>query len=224
MWLEGLLLGVTLGGATTAEPATQAATRYLALGDSYTIGEGVPESARWPVVLAQRLRAQGHAVDAPQIVAHTGWTTDELAAALERAPLAPPYDLVSLLIGVNNQYRGRAADDYRREFARLLARAIELAGARPQRVFVVSIPDWGVTPFAEGRDRARIGREIDAFNAIAQDEARRHGVAYVDVTPISRASGQPAEFLAADGLHPGPAQYRRWAEQALPVAAGLLAR
>lgn len=194
---------------------------YLALGDSYTIGEGVAVADRWPVRLAAALRSEGMALAEPRILATTGWTTDELSAAMDVADFAPPYDLVSLLIGVNNQYRGRAVDEYRDEFTGLLARAIALAGNRPGRVLVLSIPDWGVTPFARdsGRDTHRIAAGLDDFNAVARDEAGRAGAAFVDIAPISRA--HPG-LLADDGLHPSGAQYALWTEAALPAARRLL--
>lgn len=193
------------------------ALRHLALGDSYTIGEAVPAGARWPAQLAARLREQGLAMDEPRIVAATGWTTDELAAAMERETFAPPYDLVSLLIGVNDQYRGRGADEYRGQFAALHARAVALAGDRPQRVLVVSIPDWGVTRFARegGRDAARIAAELDTFNALARGQAAHAGSRYVDVTGISR---RHPELVADDGLHPDAAQYALWTAAILPAA------
>jgi lysophospholipase L1-like esterase len=182
---------------------------WLALGDSYTIGEAVAAHERWPAVLAQRLRQAGSSIDDPQIIAVTGWTTDELAQGMDAATLSPPYGLVTLQIGVNNQYRGRPADDYREQFATLLARAIMLAGERAARVVVVSIPDWGVTRFAreQGRDRAQIAAELDTYNAIARDEASRAGTRFVDITGISR---QQPELLADDGLHPSAAQYAQW--------------
>lgn len=192
---------------------------FLALGDSYTIGEGVAPGERWPVQLAARLRGEGVDVADPQIVATTGWTTDELAAAMEAADFTPPYALVTLLIGVNNQYRGRPLDEYRAQFRDLLQRAIALAGGNPAHVIVVSIPDWGVTSFAarEGRDLARVAREIDAFNAVASAATASVGAAWVDVTTISRQPGSRNE-LVGDGLHPSGAQYARWAEAMLPVA------
>lgn len=216
-WLSVLPLALAMGPVAAAE------LRYLALGDSYTIGEGVPEAGRWPAQLALALRAQGHALGEPRYVARTGWTTDELASAMDAEDFAPPYDLVSLLVGVNNQYRGRDAGEYRREFAALLERAIGLAGGRSGRVLVLSIPDWGVTPFAAGSDRdpAQVARELDAYNAVALAECRRLDVAFVDITPLSRGAAR-AE-LAADGLHPSAAQYTRWARLAEPVAAALLA-
>ncbi|WP_430391489.1 SGNH/GDSL hydrolase family protein [Dyella sp. 20L07] len=191
--------------------------RYLALGDSYSIGEGVPETGRWPMQLAAQLRREGVALDDPTIVATTGWTTDELAAAMDATSFAPPYDLVSLLIGVNNQYRGRDATNYRDEFRRMLDRAIALAGERPSHAVVLSIPDWGVTPFAHGsgRDLARIAAELDIYNGIAHEESQRCGAHWVDITDISR---QHPDLLADDGLHPSTAQYTLWTEAALPAA------
>ena len=193
--------------------------RFLALGDSYTIGEGVAAAERWPTQLAARLRGRDIDVADPQIVATTGWTTDELAAAMDTAAFAPPYALVTLLIGVNDQYRGRSLDEYRQQFRALLRRAVELAGGDPTHVIVVSIPDWGVTPFAarEGRDAMHIAREIDAFNAVARAEAIDLGAHWVDVTGISRAPESRAE-LVNDGLHPSGKQYARWVEAVLPLA------
>ena len=196
--------------------------RYLALGDSYTIGEGVDAAERWPVRLAALLRARGIVVAEPEIVARTGWTTDELDVAIDEAAPRGPYALVSLLIGVNNQYRGGAEPIYRSEFTALLRRAIGFAGGDASRVVVLSIPDWGMTPFAEGRDPARIAREIDAFNAAAREVTAELGARWVDVTPASREAGAAAGMLAADGLHPSGRQYARWAELALPAAAAAL--
>jgi lysophospholipase L1-like esterase len=197
---------------------------YLALGDSYTIGEGVEESGRWPLRLAATLRAEGIALADPRIIATTGWTTDELSAAMDAAEPLGEWDFVSLLIGVNNQYRGRDVDDYAGEFTSLLQRAIALAGGRTGRVLVLSIPDWGVTPFArrELRSPRRIAAELDAYNAAAKDICASLGVAFVDITGTSRDGGDAADMLAADGLHPSAAMYARWAEAALPVARDLL--
>lgn len=197
---------------------------YLALGDSYTIGESVPESGRWPVQLAAALRAGGIALDDPRIIATTGWSTDELSAAMDAAEPLGRHDFVSLLIGVNNQYRGWNVGEYRVEFADLLERAIALAGDRPGRVLVLSIPDWGVTPFgqASGRDTAGIARQLDDFNAAAADECAAHGVAFVDITPVSRERGAEPGMVAEDGLHPSAAMYAEWTRLALPVAARLL--
>lgn len=186
--------------------------RYLALGDSYSIGEGVPETGRWPVQLAAALRSRGIAIDDPRIIATTGWTTDELSAAMDAAEPLGTWDRVSLLIGVNNQYRGRALDEYRDQFSRLLARAIALVDGAPEHVIVLSIPDWSITPFAHDRDRAVISQEIDAFNAAAAEICNTHGVTFIDITPTSRDGGDEADMLAADGLHPSAAMYARWME------------
>jgi lysophospholipase L1-like esterase len=198
---------------------------WLALGDSYTIGEGVAADGRWPQQLARALREDGIALADPRIIATTGWTTDELATAIDAAEPLGAWDFVSPLIGVNNQYRGRAAGEYAHEFAALLERAIGFAGGRRERVLVLSIPDWGVTPFAaaSGRDVAQVARELDAYNTAAAALCARQGVAFVDVTAASRAHGGALAMLAADGLHPSAAMYALWTALALPVARGLLA-
>lgn len=190
---------------------------YLALGDSYTIGESVPAAYRWPAQLVQQLRRRGIVIDDPRLVAVTGWTTDELATGMDQASLTTSYDLVTLLIGVNDEYRGRPAGAYRPAFAALLRRAIQLAGYRPYRVVVVSIPDWGTTPFAQNDKRGarRIADELDVYNAIARDETSRAGARWVDITVISR---QHADLVAGDGLHPSSAQYTLWLQAILPVA------
>lgn len=190
---------------------------YLALGDSYTIGEAVAAHDRWPALLVRRLRDTGAVIDEPRIIAATGWTTDELSDAMDAQALAPPYDLVTLQIGVNNQYRGRPAAEYRVQFDALLQRAIDLSGHRPERVVVVTIPDWGVTRFAaeQGRDRAQIASAIDHFNAIASADAIGAGALVADICAISRAY---PELVADDGLHPSAAQYALWVEAIETVA------
>jgi lysophospholipase L1-like esterase len=204
---------------------TRAGTvRILALGDSYTIGEGVPAGGSWPLRLAALLRNEGVAVDHPKIIARTGWTTDELSAAVDGSRPDGPYDLVTLLVGVNNQYRGYSADVYRAEFRALLERAVAFAEGRPDRVIVLSIPDWSITPFAHGRDRDRIARELDEFNAINRAETAAASARYVDVTPTSREARDRLDLLAADGLHPSGAMYERWAQLVLPVAIAALDR
>jgi lysophospholipase L1-like esterase len=199
---------------------------YLALGDSYTIGEGVAEADRWPAQLARALRAEGIALDHPSVIATTGWTTDELAAALDAAEPIGEYGFVSLAVGVNNQYRGRSAENYRGEFAALLERAIGYAGRRADRVLVLSIPDWGVTRFgmASGRDAVEVAQELDAYNAAAAEVCARRGVAFVDIAPVSRAHGAEDAMLADDGLHPSAAMYTEWTALALPAARSLLHR
>ncbi|HNO95606.1 MAG TPA: GDSL-type esterase/lipase family protein, partial [Anaerolineales bacterium] len=152
--------------------------RYLALGDSYTIGESVEEAERFPNQLASLLANEGVTVDV-KIIARTGWTTDELWRGIQAEVVEPPYDMVSLLIGVNNQYRGRGLEEYREGFIFLLNKAIEYAGGDVKRVVVFSIPDWGVTPFAYGRDTTQIANEIDAFNKVNLEESTKAGAHYV---------------------------------------------
>jgi lysophospholipase L1-like esterase len=210
-----------VAAAARNQTKREAALRYLALGDSYTIGEGVDSAGRWPVQLAAALRAKQLDVADPEIIARTGWTTDELAAGIKTAAPRGPYSLVSLLIGVNNQYRGRDAEQYRADFKALLAQAAGFAGGKASHVVVLSIPDWGVTPFASGRDRAKIGAEIDHFNAIGREETVAAGARWVDVTPASREA-HTGWVGAKDGLHPTAAQYARWAALALDAAAAAL--
>lgn len=201
------------------------ALRYLALGDSYTIGEGVDAAQRWPVQLAAHLREGGVDLAPPRIIATTGWTTDELAAVIDAAQPLGTWDVVTLAIGVNDQYRGRTAASYREELGRLLDTATTLAAHRSGRVLMLSIPDWGVTRFArgEGRDPGEVAREIDAFNAIAREACEARRIAFVDITAASRDGGDADAMLVDDGLHPSGAMYARWVEQALPVAHRLLA-
>ncbi len=191
--------------------------RYLALGDSYTIGEAVPEEERWPNQLARLLRSY-HLKTEVTIIARTGWTTDELWAGIRDRQIQPPYDLVSLLIGVNNQYRGWGIDVYEGEFRFLVEKSIEYAGGNPRKVIVLSIPDWGVTPFASDRNQPKIASEVDAFNAVNREETERAGASYVDITPYSRFAAVSPSLVAEDGLHPSGKMYAGWAEMALGAA------
>lgn len=203
-----------------------ASARYLALGDSYTIGEGIDAEDRWPVRLTDTLRSEGRAIDAPQIVATTGWTTDELDAGIDAAAPVGPFDLVSLLIGVNDQYRGRDVTAYAPAFSALLERAIDFAGGNAAKVFVLAIPDWGVTPFGahSGRDTGAIARELDAYNACAASICAARNVAFVDIGPVSRTRGGESVMLADDGLHPSAMLHALWTALALPVARRVLSR
>jgi lysophospholipase L1-like esterase len=189
---------------------------YLALGDSYTIGESVPSASNFPNQTASLL-AKDSIKMRSRIIARTGWTTDELEAGITNAnnlePLSNSYDLVTLLIGVNNQYRGRTVETYKPEFEKLLNKAIYYAGNRPDRVVILSIPDWGVTPFASGRDRAQIAREIDAYNQANHEIADRYHIYYIDITPWTREAATDNSLLAADGLHPSAKEYARWAQK-----------
>jgi lysophospholipase L1-like esterase len=199
------------GGATLG----QASAEYLALGDSYSIGEGVDDAERWPTRLAAALRARGLSIAHPHYVATSGWTTDELWTAIDAeqaaGKLRPHYGMVSLQIGVNDQYRGRPLAEFRPQFSRLLDRAIAFAGGQPAHVLVLSIPDWGRTPFAraQGRDRGQVSRELDAYNAASRELCAERGVAWVDITGLTRAEGGGEEVMD-DGLHPAPAMYARW--------------
>jgi lysophospholipase L1-like esterase len=204
------IMGIA-GSARTAA----AQQRYLALGDSYTIGEGVPDTDRWPNQLVRALRSHGRSAADAEIVAKTGWTTDELDAAITQHDPKGPYDLVTLLIGVNNQYRGRSVEEFRTQLRALVARAIAFARNDARRVVIVGIPDWGVTPFNTARDAAQVAREIDAFNAVNREEAARAGAAWVDITDLTRASPRD---VVADGLHPSAAMYAKWVERATPLA------
>jgi len=195
---------------------------YLALGDSYTIGESVPEIDQWGVQLAGLLRTSGLAISNPVTIARTGWTTAELAQAIEANKLTQTFDLVSLLIGVNNQYRGQSLETYRIEFEELLKTSIRFAQNNPSRVMVLSIPDWGQTPFAQGRDTQRISQEIDAFNAAAQEITQKAGVTFINITLLTKKAAGDASYVAKDGLHYSGKMHQEWAQLALPVAQKLL--
>jgi lysophospholipase L1-like esterase len=223
-----LFVFVLLTGCTSTllnlETTPMKPIRYLALGDSYTIGEGVEEKERFPEQLALDLSKHGFDVQT-EIIARTGWTTDELWQGIESSDLNPPYELVTLLVGVNDQYRGRHVDEYRLEFEQLLEKAIFLAGSDPSRVIVISIPDWGITPFARvaGASSALISTQIDEFNGVNKELAYEKGASYVDVTGISRQAEGDGSLLAKDGLHPSAIMYAKWIELVLPVAISNLA-
>jgi len=189
--------------------------RYLALGDSYTIGQSVAERERWPVQLVARLRQRGVEMADPEIVAQTGWTTADLLAGIDAARPYGPFTLVSLLIGVNNQFQGRDLEEYRRELRVLLQRAIGFAGDDASRVLVLSIPDWSVTPFAAGNDRVRIAADLERFNRVCREESTQAGVRYVDITATSQRAAAERGLLARDGLHPSGKMYAAWVELAL---------
>lgn len=193
------------------DPVKTHKLNYLALGDSYTIGESVTEGDRFPVQLVKRLSAGSFDIGEPLIIAKTGWTTDELAAAIKEKNVKDTFDIVTLLIGVNNQYRGRSAEEYRGELKQLIETALSFVGGKKENVFVISIPDWGVTPFAEGRDRKKIAEEIDEYNKVKKEEADSYGIRFYNITEISRIN-DPA-LIAADGLHPSGEMYKMWVDK-----------
>jgi lysophospholipase L1-like esterase len=200
-------------------PQSAPAMKYLALGDSYTIGESVTEKESFPYQLTAQLAAKGLIFLAPKVIARTGWTTGELQSAINAdAGIASPYDLVTLLIGVNNQYRGNSIVEYRAQFKILLQQAIGFAGGNKRRVFVVSIPDWGVTPFGKGsgRNTQTVAQEIDSFNAVNKEETLAMGVVYTDITPGSRLAANDLTLVANDGLHPSGKMYGNWATDLTP--------
>jgi lysophospholipase L1-like esterase len=195
---------------------------YLALGDSYTIGECVAITESFPYQTVQLLRKAGHSFRAPEIIAKTGWTTDELQQGIKNNLLLPAYDLVTLLIGVNNQYRERNTEEYSRHFENLLENAIDLANGKPQHVFVLSIPDWGVTPFAVDRNRSAISTAVDQFNKINKVLTEKFACHYVDITAGTREAATDESLLADDKLHPSGKEYARWAEKLfIGIVAGL---
>src|SRR5215207_3710707 len=195
--------------------------RCLALGDSYTIGESVGGKHRWPHQLATLLEAEGIRTDVT-IIARTGWTVDELWKGIQADPPQGTYDLVTLLIGVNDQYRGYPLDGYREDFRFILGKAIEYAGGDPKKVVVLSIPDWGFTPFAAVRDTEPISQQIDEFNIVNLEETKSAGAHYVDVTIISRMAMDDFDLITGDRLHPSAKMYTMWAEKVLPVVRDIL--
>jgi lysophospholipase L1-like esterase len=184
---------------------------YLALGDSYTIGESVPLHESFPYQAVQLLRDAGLAVNAPEIVAKTGWTSFELAEHILHTKLNDAYDFVSLLIGVNNQYRELPADEFKTDFEFLLRKAIHLSGENAPHVIVLSIPDWGVTPFAAKKDTKKISEQIDEFNAICESAANQNGVHFIDITEDSRKAKKDISLLASDQLHYSAKAHAGWA-------------
>ena len=215
---SGIKLNYSMNDESSAKEQNKALT-YLALGDSYTIGESVSQAESFPYQLVSELKTSGINIVEPKIIAKTGWTTNELQSAIKTENISQSYDFVTLLIGVNNQYRGNSKTTYRKEFKELLETAINFAGKNKNRVFVVSIPDWGVTPFGKssGKDVKNIGLEIDAFNAIAKEETLAKGVSYTDITIGSRNAATDLTLVAADGLHPSGKMYAEWAKNVAPL-------
>jgi lysophospholipase L1-like esterase len=198
------------------QPKVHGKLSYLALGDSYTIGEHIDASGRWPMQLAAKMRSSGTDISDPIILARTSWTTNDLQSALDDANFQGPYDLVTLLIGVNDQYRGYALDSTGDHFDVLLKRSIALAGKNASHVVVLSIPDWGLTPFGKQSGRSNVTDEIKQFNAAEKELTEKSGAAWVDI-------GEPSNLVATDGLHPSAKLYEQWAEMAVPTVKRALA-
>lgn len=208
---------------TPVMPAKSDTTTYLALGDSYTIGQAVAPPDSFPFQLQGRLNSTGGInMGKPTIIAATGWTTDQLIAAINNRGITfKKFDVVTLLIGVNDQFGGYSKDNYRVKFAQVLNTAITFAGSDASRVFVLSIPDYGVTPFAGGND-AVIGPKIDEFNAINKEISVKAGVNYLDITDISRLAATQRTLIATDGLHPSDLMYNMWVQRLAPLVAARL--
>lgn len=224
LWIFGFLitsLFLDCMEKTNENPITpKGPISYLALGDSYTIGEGVAESERYPNQAVDLLAKQGIQIQKPLVIAKTGWTTDELGEGIKNANIAGnTYDWVTLLIGVNNQYRGRTLENFRSEFKTRLEQAIAFAKGNPKRVVVLSIPDWGITPFAlaRGTDQAKVSREIDAYNAAKEEITKQLGAHYIDITDHYREFGTKPESMVEDQLHPSGLVYKSWAEKLAEV-------
>jgi lysophospholipase L1-like esterase len=195
---------------------------YLALGDSYTIGEQVDFSDNFPNQTVQLFRRAGLPFYAAEIIAKTGWTTDELIAFILNKQLLPKYDLVSLLIGVNNQYRGRTVENFSEEFEALLKMAIDFADGNTKNVFVLSIPDWGQTPFAVGRDLIKIAQEIDEYNSVCEMISYKYDCNFINITTAQRLDAANSDFIATDGLHPSGKEYAKWAQKLVDAVKQLL--
>ena len=192
-------------------------SKFLALGDSYTIGQSVDVSDRWPVQFLEKLKNYTNSIDTLQIIAQTGWRVDELIDEMNKSNLSAPYGLVSLLIGVNNQFQGQDANGFRPEFIGILEKSIELVDNRKERLFIVSIPDWGSSPYGAPYDRGKISKEIDDFNSVIKEESEKRGVRFFDVTTISRRALTNTDLIADDGLHPSGEMYKLWVDKIIEV-------
>lgn len=216
---------LTIAGCTSPKQVTESSGfRYLALGDSYTIGESVPQNERWPVQLSDSLNSKGFSVDETNIIATTGWTTAELQEGITVANPDSAYDMVSLLIGVNNQYRGYDFDNYEIELVELVDWAIALAGGDTSKVFLVSIPNYGVTPFGQSRGEDRIRQELLEYDGYASQIADQYGIPFFNITPISEKAKSDASYIAEDNLHPSGKMYNEWVTLMLPEIIQLIDR
>ena len=192
-------------------------SKFLALGDSYTIGQSVEVNERWPVQFLKELKATTNVIDTLQIIAQTGWRVDQLKEAMNSSDLESPYGIVSLLIGVNNQYQGQNANDFRPEFIEILEKSLKLVENRTERLFVISIPDWGASPYGFGFDRAKVSKEINEFNSVVKEESEKRGLRYFNITTISRRALIDRTLIASDGLHPSGKMYKLWVDKMIPI-------
>ena len=192
-------------------------SKFLALGDSYTIGQSVKINERWPVQFLKELKTNTSAIDTLQIIAQTGWRVDQLKEAMNNSNLEPPYGLVSLLIGVNNQFQGQEAVGFRPEFIEILEKSLKLVENRTERLFVVSIPDWGSSPYGATLNRTQISKEIDDFNSVLKEESEKRGIRYFNITTISRRALTDNSLIASDRLHPSGKMYKLWVDKMIPV-------
>lgn len=190
---------------------------YLALGDSYTIGESVLLYKSFPYQVVHILRKKGLNFSAPEIIAKTGWTTDELKNGLNEHYPLPQYHIVTLLIGVNNQYRGRPVEEYKLEFETLLKQALLHANGVKERVIVLSIPDYSVTPFTDSMDKKNISEEISLYNSVNKAVSLQYKVHYVDITTDFKKALNDSSLLAPDNLHPSEIEYKNWAEKVADI-------
>jgi len=211
------LLSVSAGCSLNKSQGNTMSYKYLALGDSYTIGERVADNERWPNQLVAKIESNSGASFEPvEIIATTGWTTDELKEGISKVqPKTGIYDFVSLLIGVNNQYRGYPISDFEVEFEELLKQAISYAKDK-SHVFVVSIPDYGVTPFAAKSDPVKIGTEVANYNSISERIVKKYGIAFFDIYQISKKAADDLTYIAEDKLHPSGKMYGEWADLIYP--------
>jgi len=201
----------------TAPMPDTAVKHYLALGDSYTIGQSVKVRERYPVQTVEQLRSEGFNIAEAEIIATSGWTTGNLLEAVKDKTKVPVYDMVTLLIGVNNQYQRRSVDEYRAQFSLLLKKAIRFAGNRPARVVVLSIPDYSVTPFANNSNKEKISREINLFNSINRRLSAAYHVNYLNITTESRKAARDHSLIAYDDLHFSGKEYCIWTSLLAPV-------
>lgn len=212
-----LLLTACNSKIDTTETNVSEPIRYLALGDSYTIGTGINEENNYPHQLSDSLSARGYTLDTTAVIATNGWTTTDLKNGIDEAQPEPNFDLVTLLIGVNNQYQGLDIELYRNEFKELLDKAITFARGDTSNIVVISIPNYGVTPFGQSRNPVVIRQEIEIYNNLAKQFAADFGISYINITELSELAENDPSLLAIDDLHPSAKMYAMWVQRMLPT-------